>query len=246
MTTESREILRKFYSENEDDYDAYRVDDPRGAVQYANEQWIFRQMFGATEKDRVLEFGAGTGRFTVVAAATGAHITATDINENMLSRLKDRVAGAIAKGRVDVRREDVFHLSFADDSFDWVYGIHMIPRLGSLADQREALAEIVRVLKPGGRLLFNYSNRSSMYGIFLKKHSASWAEIDAVLKELGMVVLDQRVKWLLTRSALARVPVSVGKIAAAIDRRLSRFAPSLAFDVYLLAEKPRTSEPTRG
>ena len=76
------------------------------------------------------------------------------------------VFGPLARD-VEVRREDVFHLSFADGGFDYVYGIHMIPRLGTLADQREALAEIVRVLKPGGRLLFNFSNRSSMYGIFL-------------------------------------------------------------------------------
>jgi len=242
-TREAREIVRRFYAKDEQGYDQYRVDDPRGAIQYENEQWIFRQLFRATEKDRVLEVGAGTGRFTIVAAATGAHIVATDINENMLSRLPARVPEAIREGRIETRTEDVFHLSYEDDTFDFAFGIHIIPRFLSLQDQREAIAEIVRVLKPGGHLLFNFSNRSSLYGLFFEKHAASWSEIDSILKEAGMVVVDRRAKWLLTRSALARVPVAVGKIAAWIDRRLVRFAPSLAFDVYVLAEKRRAKHP---
>jgi len=238
MTVEDREIVRRFYARNEEGYDAYRVTDPRGALQYANEQWIFRQMFPATEKDYVLEVGAGTGRFTTVAATSGARIVATDINENMLSRLPSRVP-QVHEGRVETRVEDVFHLSFPDATFDVAYGIHIIPRFRNLNDQREALSEVVRVLKPGGRLLFNFTNRRSLFGLFFKKHAASWPEIDSILKDLGMVVLDRRGKWLLTRTGLAKVPLVVGKVAARIDRWLSRFAPGFAFDVYVLAEKRR-------
>jgi SAM-dependent methyltransferase len=40
-----------------------------------------------------------------------------------------------------------------------VYSINVLPRLLTLEDQRAALQEIARVIKPGGRLLFNYRIR---------------------------------------------------------------------------------------
>jgi ubiquinone/menaquinone biosynthesis C-methylase UbiE len=103
----------------------------------------------------VLETAAGTGIVTRELAAAlppAATIIATDLNEPMLRFADSRVGAA----RVTWRQADALNLPFADGSFDCVlcqFGVMFFPDKG--AGYREAW----RVLKPGGRLLFNVWDR---------------------------------------------------------------------------------------
>jgi SAM-dependent methyltransferase len=96
---------------------------------------------------RVLELAAGTGIATgeLVRALPRAAITATDLNEAMVTLAAERVPGA-GWASADAQR-----LEFRDASFDVVtsqFGVMFFP------DKVAAFAETARVLEPGGSTIF--------------------------------------------------------------------------------------------
>jgi ubiquinone/menaquinone biosynthesis C-methylase UbiE len=115
-----------------------------------------------SEPDRwehALEIGAGTGYFSLnlMTAGTIARLTATDIAPGMLRALE---ANAAELGLdVETVETDAERLPFPDRSFDLVLGhavLHHIP------DLDRAAAEFLRVLKPGGTVIF--CGEPSAYG----------------------------------------------------------------------------------
>jgi ubiquinone/menaquinone biosynthesis C-methylase UbiE len=93
----------------------------------------------------VVELGAGTGANFSHYPAT-SHVLASDRDELMLTRAKGRAADTAATVSLSVT--DVMRLPFPDASVDAVVIALM---LCSVPDQQRALAEVRRVLKPGGR-----------------------------------------------------------------------------------------------
>ncbi len=97
--------------------------------------------------DRVLDAGAGPGRFTLELLRLGAHVTALDISAGQLELLKARVPD------VDAVVGDITDLpQLASDTFDVTvcYG----GPLSYVVDRAEqAVAELARVTRPGGHLL---------------------------------------------------------------------------------------------
>ncbi len=104
--------------------------------------------------DRVLDAGAGPGRFTIELARIGAEIVVLDVSPRQLELNRERLESAGLEERVGERVvADVTDLSrFEDASFDAVvcYG----GPLSYVVDRAEdALAELVRVTRPGGHVL---------------------------------------------------------------------------------------------
>ena len=94
----------------------------------------------------VLEIGCGPGgNFEHYPAA--ARVTATDYSEHMIQRALPHASAASAT--IEVRQADARNLPFEDGTFDAVTSALV---LCSIPDQPRALAEIARVLKPGGEL----------------------------------------------------------------------------------------------
>jgi ubiquinone/menaquinone biosynthesis C-methylase UbiE len=101
--------------------------------------------------ERALEIGAGTGYFSLNLLQAGVvrSATCTDISPGMLAVLRaNAVALGLEVGTVDC---DAAALPFDDDAFDLVLG-HAV--LHHLPDVLAALAEMRRVLRPGGTLFF--------------------------------------------------------------------------------------------
>jgi ubiquinone/menaquinone biosynthesis C-methylase UbiE len=104
------------------------------------------------EPREVLETAAGTGVLTRAMAArlpAQARIVATDLNQPMLDHAAARERG---EGRVTWRQADALALPFEDQSFDAVacqFGVMFFP------DKVRGFKEARRVLKPGGRFVFN-------------------------------------------------------------------------------------------
>jgi ubiquinone/menaquinone biosynthesis C-methylase UbiE len=95
---------------------------------------------------RVLEVACGTGAATAAlldAAPAGAHVTATDLSDDMVRMVKDR----FDDNRIAVQTADGTDLPFGTSSFDALvcaFGVMFYP------DRMKGYAEAARVLKPGG------------------------------------------------------------------------------------------------
>jgi len=102
---------------------------------------------------RVLDLAGGTGDLAIAFAKkvgdTGKVVLA-DINASMLEQGRRRVVDAGVGGRVDIAQVNAEQLPFDDASFDRVtiaFGLR------NVTDKDAALAEMARVLKPGGKAL---------------------------------------------------------------------------------------------
>jgi SAM-dependent methyltransferase len=94
---------------------------------------------------RVLDVGCGTGRLAVALAERGAKVWGVDTSEEMLAQ-----ARLVAGREVGLKRGSAEALPFKDGWFDRV----VLRLVVHLLDRRRALAELERVLAPGGRALF--------------------------------------------------------------------------------------------
>ncbi|WP_375427822.1 class I SAM-dependent methyltransferase [uncultured Sphingomonas sp.] len=105
----------------------------------------------------VLDFGSGIGRLATALAPDAGRVVGVDISAGMVEQARERAAGSV---NVAFEATDGGVLPFADGSFDLAIAVDSFPylvRAGVLAVQ---MAEMARVLRPGGDLLvFNWSYR---------------------------------------------------------------------------------------
>ena len=111
------------------------------------------ELSGLRQGNRVLDLAGGTGdlslRFSPIVGKEG-HVVLADINAAMLKVGRDRIVDRGLQSNITVAQSDAECLPFADNCFDCVciaYGLRNVTR------KERALESILRVLKPGGRLL---------------------------------------------------------------------------------------------
>ena len=124
---------------------------------------------------RVLDVGCGPGRFWLGAQAWPADltITLTDLSPGMVD---EALASVRAIGRwsgVEGRVADVCALPFANGAFDLVLAMHM---LYHAPDPDRAVAEIARVLRPGGAVVASTNGELNMAALFELGHAALGGE----------------------------------------------------------------------
>lgn len=102
--------------------------------------------------ERILEVGPGTGYYTLsVAQRLDPHgmLHVLDVQQEMLDDIRTRAQTQRSRN-ITLMNADAQHLPYSDDSFDAAY---LVLVLGEVPDQEQALQELNRVLKPGGRLV---------------------------------------------------------------------------------------------
>jgi ubiquinone/menaquinone biosynthesis C-methylase UbiE len=116
---------------------------------------IALERLGLAADDDVLEVGFGHGR-TLAAAAqvvTEGRLAGVDPSQVMLQIARQRNAAALRAGRMDLKLGVSDELPWGADSFDKAFAVHTIYFWRRPARD---LAEIHRVLRPGGRLVLGY------------------------------------------------------------------------------------------
>lgn len=143
----------------------------------------YREMYRSmgkvlTPEMEVLEIATGTGLIAANIAPFVHCVTATDFSEKMIAAAKKKTVPDNVRFSV----EDGTNLSFTSDSFDAVIisnALHIMP------DPSIVLANIRRVLKPGGLLLAPTFSHGHL-------RDASWNISAAILKVIGFKTFS---KW---------------------------------------------------
>ena len=111
-----------------------------------------KQIVDAPAPVQVLDLACGTGDFSIAIAKalTEGHVTGVDLSEGMLAVMREKVDKAELNGMIGIEEGDGENLRFPDNTFDRVtiaFGIR------NFEDRPKGLREMLRVLKPGGRLV---------------------------------------------------------------------------------------------
>jgi SAM-dependent methyltransferase len=146
----------------------------------------------------VLDVGCGTGVVAITAARAGAHATALDLTPELLERARQNAQ--LAEVTVDWHEGDIEKLPFADAAFDFVlsqFGHMFAPR------PAVAVAEMLRVLKPGSTIAFSTWPPELFTGRMFKLVSSylpppppdvapppQWGDENVVRERLGKAVKD--------------------------------------------------------
>lgn len=129
----------------------------------------------------LLDVPCGFGRHSVPLGRAGYRVVGVDRSESLLAEARRRAGG---ERWPDLKRADYRQLPFADGSFD--AAVNLFTSLGYLGDEEDikVLAEIRRVLRPGGRLVVETMHRDVLVRRFRER--------DWQLLGEGRLLLEQR------------------------------------------------------
>lgn len=161
------EIVKGFYGEIEEEK---RLTKSRhGQLEFATTMAYIHRY--AKPGDRVIEIGAGTGRYSISLAKEGMDVTAVELVEKNLRVLKENSRGI---ENICSYQGDATDLSrFEDGSFDVTLVFGPMYHLYEEEEINKAIDEAIRITKKGGILLFAFI---SVYGIMYANYmQGNWA-----------------------------------------------------------------------
>lgn len=147
-----QDTLRQAYDKHADERDRSKLADWK-----FEERQMYLQSLLENDLNAILELGAGPGRDAAYFAEHRFDVVCVDLSEEMVRLCKD-------KG-LDARRMDMRELAFADGEFDSVYAMNSLLHVPK-ADIGTVLAEVHRVLKPGGLFFWGVYGGESSEGIW--------------------------------------------------------------------------------
>ena len=140
---------------------------------WKSEQIVFERVF---DKDaRILDLGTGTGRIAIGLAEIGYnHVLGIELSREMAKEAR-RIA-RVMELSVYFRQGDATKLNFEDNLFDGaIFGFNGLMQIPGRANRLAALAEIHRVVQPGGALVFTTHDRHApKYRKFWRNEEMRW------------------------------------------------------------------------
>lgn len=123
---------------------------------------------------KAIEVGCGAGWTAVALAARGFRVQATDPVEKMLHMTRELAGSQGVEQLVTVSCCTAESLPFADESFDVAVGLAVLEWADS---PRAMLADLLRVLRPGGHLILSATNRWSLQRVLDPWFNPLWAPL---------------------------------------------------------------------
>lgn len=145
----NRKILTDFYSGYDEDG---RLRSRSGSVEYLTTMRYIEKYLAPGM--RILEIGAGTGRYSHALAQKGYRVDAVELVEHNIEIFRKNTKPG---EKVSIRRGNAKNLHFfADDTYDITLLLGPMYHLFTVQEQHQALSEAIRVTKPGGILFAAY------------------------------------------------------------------------------------------
>ncbi|MFA5139585.1 MAG: class I SAM-dependent methyltransferase [Elusimicrobiota bacterium] len=149
MSAEWTDAQKRYYDAFAQEYEkSFQQGNPY--FEFVTEHWL--EAIRPRAGERVLEFGASGGRFTMPLLEAGCRVTGVDLSPECLHYFERRMAAHPRKEHLTLREGDVTFLTQVEESgFDVVIGAHI---LHHVEDFGEALAQGCARLRSGGRSVF--------------------------------------------------------------------------------------------
>ena len=142
-----QELIKYYNKFNEEK----RLTTRHGRVEFETSMHYILESLSEIEDAKILDVGAGTGRYSVYLANLGYDVTALELVKYNLGILKKKNSSvkAYQGNAMQLKR-------FADDSFDVTLVFGPMYHLKSFEEKKKALSEAKRVTRPGGTILVAY------------------------------------------------------------------------------------------
>jgi|GEM_PF-1678048 len=154
-------------SKFEKDWDWYaqliddRKESPEWAIIRRVRETHWEEFFKVQKGEKVLDAGCGNGDYTRLLLLRGARVWAFDYAKQMVAAVKKRLNKAGLKAE-QITVDSVLNIPYPDEKFDSVLCLAVVDHVPD-EDRPKAVAELARVLKPGGVLYINTPNRSAYH-----------------------------------------------------------------------------------
>lgn len=142
-------------------YDAWAQDfyEPLAIKHYDQAIARMLKLLAPAPGSEILDAGCGTGVHSVRVARAGFCVHAIDISPVALDKARQLAAGAGLNERIHLHRADLTQLPFPDHSFATIFSWGVVIHIYEI---EQSLRELVRVLKPGGRLALQVTNAAAL------------------------------------------------------------------------------------
>ena len=148
---------KQFLNQYEDvasNYDHNRLKDFEGKKVLKTQIKLLDKIINNKKPKKILEAGCGTGRILIPLTKRGHNIEGFDLSKNMLSELKKK------NSKIKTKVGDIEKIPYNDNTFDLVYSITVLIHLPKI---NKAIDEMMRVTKKGGYVVFDLSNKTSIW-----------------------------------------------------------------------------------
>lgn len=128
---------------------------------------------------KILEIGAGTGRYSITLAEKGYMVDAVELVPHNIEILKKKVKSS---HKINIYEGDACNLSFLDDNtYDMVLLLGPMYHLFTETDKHKAMSESIRVAKHDGVIYAAYCNSDTcIYNMFRKRIILEYLEKDLI------------------------------------------------------------------
>jgi ubiquinone/menaquinone biosynthesis C-methylase UbiE len=169
---------------------------------------------------RILDIPCGTGVYTQHLAAQGYVVTAADASQPMLDITGQRQTGATTE------LCSIFDLPFDDGAFDATVTLRLFSHF-TRPETAQALRELRRVIRPGGRVIFDSFRWTPRRWPVLRRFVAQSyiyeiapAEVETLVREAGLRVVGTETRYLFSPIWQRKLPYVLLRVLSTVESRL--------------------------
>lgn len=172
---------------------------PSGPLGYIHSHWTMPRMHGPMyavmaealdlrPEDELLEIACGSGVFLARHATMASYIAGLDLSDLQVDLARERLAERIAAGTAEIVKGDAADLPWQDGRFS---AVTCMGSMGLFPDTPPVLAEVLRVLRPGGRAVLEMGVRLPEGAETYRRMDSFWywneADARRLVEEAGFV-----------------------------------------------------------